>query len=41
VSAHGIGAIEAAPAGTIDAQEPSHESLDKERRVNFKILLAP
>ena len=41
VSARGIGAIEAAPAGTMAAQEPGHESLDKERRVNFKVLLAP
>jgi OOP family OmpA-OmpF porin len=41
VTARGIGAIEAAPAGTIDAQEPSHESLDIERRVNFRVLLGP
>jgi OOP family OmpA-OmpF porin len=40
VTARGIGAIEAAPAGTIDAQEAIHESLDKERRVNFRVLLA-
>jgi outer membrane protein OmpA-like peptidoglycan-associated protein len=41
VSARGIGAIEAASAETIDAQEASHGSLDKERRVNFRVLLAP
>jgi outer membrane protein OmpA-like peptidoglycan-associated protein len=41
VTARGIGAIEAAPTGTTDAQEPIHESLDKERRVNFRVLLAP
>jgi outer membrane protein OmpA-like peptidoglycan-associated protein len=41
VTARGIGAIEAPSVGTNDAQEASHESLDKERRVNFRVLLAP
>jgi outer membrane protein OmpA-like peptidoglycan-associated protein len=40
VTAQGIGAIEASPAGTTDVQEPSHESVDKERRVNFRVQLA-
>ena len=41
IRARGIGAIETAPAGKSDAQEPNHESLDKERRVNFRVLFAP